>query len=102
MPTTHLKTHLGPGVGCVPGAVLRGALGGNHGGTLFEALKAGRATRRRQVLVAVRDLHRKGLVHGDVKPQNLVKVHADDVWKLIDFVTCSAAGKSQLLVYSLR
>ena len=50
--------------------------------------------RRRQVLVAMRDLHRNGLVHGDVKPQNLVKVHADDLWKLIDFVTCSEAGSS--------
>ena len=54
------------------------------------------------MLTAVWDLHSKGLVHGDLKPQNVVKVHADDAWKLIDFVTCSAAGKSQLLVYSLR
>jgi serine/threonine protein kinase len=72
-------------------------------------LKAARATRRRrrrrrrrQVLVAMRDLHRKGLVHGDVKPQNLVKVHADDLWKLIDFVTCSEAGSSVPLIFSLR
>ena len=50
----------------------------------------------------MRDLHRKGLVHGDVKPQNLVKVHADDLWKLIDFVTCSEAGSTVPLIFSLR
>ena len=51
---------------------------------------------------AVSDLHSKGLVHGDLKPQNVVKVHADDAWKLIDFATCSRAGETKSVVYSLR
>lgn len=42
----------------------------------------------REILVALNDLHSRGLVHGDVKPENLMFDKSEKTVKLIDFDTC--------------
>ncbi|KAK3235608.1 hypothetical protein CYMTET_54198 [Cymbomonas tetramitiformis] len=55
------------------------------------------------VFVALRFLHDEmGMVHGDIKPANLVKFASDDVWKLVDFATASPVGEDAKMEYTLR
>ena len=42
------------------------------------------------------------MVHCDVKPQNLVKFAASDVWKLIDMATCCDEDDEVPIHFSLR
>jgi len=65
------------------------------GGELFELLinevdvPLGECKRiMREILVALNDLHSRGLVHGDVKPENLMFDKSEKTVKLIDFDTC--------------
>lgn len=57
----------------------------------------------REILVALNDLHSKGLIHGDVKPENLMfSDKANMVVKLIDFDLCQVwnptAAEAQRIV----
>jgi hypothetical protein len=53
------------------------------------------------LLKAVHQLH-VGMVHCDLKPQNVVKVGDEDRWKLIDFATAWDDGDEVPLDYTLR
>ena len=55
-----------------------------------------------QLLSAVAHLHSLGIVHGDLKPQNVVKIYSKDVWKLIDFASARKAGDLSAIEYTLR
>lgn len=48
----------------------------------------------RQVAEAVKHIHSKGFIHGDLKPLNLVRVDAD--WKLIDFDASARIGIDEM------
>ena len=67
------------------------------GGTLGERLRAGRLSPARagavaaQVCEALAAVHERGLVHGDVKPDNVLLDAAGDV-KLADFGLATRAG----------
>jgi serine/threonine protein kinase len=55
------------------------------------------------LLKAVHQLHvHVGMVHCDLKPQNVVKVADEDMWKLIDFATACDDGDEVPLDYTLR
>jgi serine/threonine protein kinase len=55
------------------------------------------------LLKAVHQLHvHVGMVHCDLKPQNVVKVADEDMWKLIDFATSCDDGDEVSLDYTLR
>ncbi|KAK3237043.1 hypothetical protein CYMTET_52858 [Cymbomonas tetramitiformis] len=48
-------------------------------------------------------MHRNsGLVHGDIKPANIVKFAMEDVWKLIDLATARKVGEDATVEYTLR
>ena len=57
-----------------------------------------------QLLQALDYLRTQGIVHGDLKPQNIVKIYSNDVWKLIDFATACKEGNhtSIAIDYTLR
>ncbi|KAK3252547.1 hypothetical protein CYMTET_38160 [Cymbomonas tetramitiformis] len=42
------------------------------------------------------------LVHGDIKPANIVKFSLDDVWKIIDMATASQIDEDATVEYTLR
>jgi len=42
----------------------------------------------REILIALDDLHSLGLIHGDVKPENIMFDKPENTVKLIDFDTC--------------
>jgi len=55
------------------------------------------------ILKAIHYLHvHTGMVHCDIKPQNVVKVGDEDRWKLIDFATACDDGDEVPLDYTLR
>ncbi|KAK3239489.1 hypothetical protein CYMTET_50581 [Cymbomonas tetramitiformis] len=55
------------------------------------------------VFMALRFLHDDAqLVHGDIKPANLVKFEVEDMWKLIDLATANPIGEEAQLEYTLR
>jgi serine/threonine protein kinase len=55
------------------------------------------------ILKAIHHLHvHAGMVHCDLKPQNVVKVADEDRWKLIDFATACNDGDEVSLDYTLR
>ena len=55
------------------------------------------------LLKAIHHLHvHTGMVHCDLKPQNVVKVGDEDRWKLIDFATACDDGDEVPLHYTLR
>ena len=55
------------------------------------------------ILKAIHHLHvHTGMVHGDIKPQNVVKVGDEDRCKLIDFATACNDGEEVSLDYTLR
>ncbi|KAK3286918.1 hypothetical protein CYMTET_5551 [Cymbomonas tetramitiformis] len=52
---------------------------------------------------ALSAMHRNSdLVHGDIKPANIVKFAQDDVWKLIDMATASKIDEDATVEYTLR
>ncbi|KAK3247367.1 hypothetical protein CYMTET_43139 [Cymbomonas tetramitiformis] len=55
------------------------------------------------VFAALRFMHDDvGMVHGDIKPANVVKFAAEDVWKLVDMATASPVGEEARVEYTLR
>lgn len=44
-----------------------------------------------QVLTAVKYMHERGCIHGDVKPLNLMRF--EDAWKLIDLDAATVIGQ---------
>ncbi|KAK3270534.1 hypothetical protein CYMTET_21071 [Cymbomonas tetramitiformis] len=55
------------------------------------------------VFAALRFMHDDvGMVHGDMKPANVVKFAAEDVWKLVDMATASPVGEEARVEYTLR
>ena len=55
-----------------------------------------------QLVEALNSLHILGMVHADLKPQNIVKIYSKDVWKLIDFATASREGDHTHIDFTLR
>ena len=45
----------------------------------------------KEIALALKHMHDKGLIHGDIKPRNVVRV--DDVWKLIDLDAAALKGE---------
>ncbi|KAK3270389.1 hypothetical protein CYMTET_21213 [Cymbomonas tetramitiformis] len=55
------------------------------------------------VFAALRFMHHEArLVHGDLKPANVVKFTAEDTWKLVDLATASSTGEEAPVEYTLR
>ena len=55
-----------------------------------------------QVLRAIKKLHRRGIVHGDVTPEKIVWLSSEMKWKLSDLETSRWAGKRSLSASSLE
>ena len=52
----------------------------------------------RNIVLCVQEMHFKGLLHGDLKPLNLVRING--VWKLIDLDAAVLIGENALSKYS--
>ncbi|KAK3283292.1 hypothetical protein CYMTET_9011 [Cymbomonas tetramitiformis] len=55
------------------------------------------------VFAALKFMHNEvRMVHGDLKPANVVKFAVEDVWKLVDMATTSSIGEEARVEYTLR
>eukprot|EP00854_Cymbomonas_tetramitiformis_P013131 gene13131-biopygen13524 len=55
------------------------------------------------VFAALRFMHDEArVVHGDLKPANVVKFATEDTWKLVDLATASSIGEEAPVEYTLR